>query len=77
MGSVKNNDDLSGVIMTLYDASESTITTCGNNGAITVDGSGFYSCSANARYVELAKATLGGKITICDLTIYEEENFTT
>ena len=74
MGSVMNNDDLVGARMFLYDDTNSVITSCGSSGAISIDGSGFYSCNTQAKTIAVDKPAYGGKFTICDLTIYEEEN---
>ena len=69
MGSVKNNDDLIGMEMTIL--GNGSQTSCP-----TVDGSGFYSCSAVGRYLMFSKPELGSKFTICDVAIYESENLT-
>ena len=39
MGSVKNNDDLIGAELMIYDTNAGNYATCA-----TLDGSGFYSC---------------------------------
>ena len=39
-----------------------------------VDGSGFYSCNAQGRYIKLSKQQPSAQFHICDLTFYEEHN---
>ena len=71
MGSVKNNDDLLGMEMKILEDSTGNWVSCP-----AVDGSGFYSCSVVGRYLKLSKTSLSSKFTICEVTIYEEENLT-
>ena len=66
-----NNNDLIGAELMIYDTDAGTSATCA-----TLDGSGFYSCGMKGNFIIISNNQLGSKITICDLTFYEEENLT-
>ena len=67
MGSMIYANDIVGLQIDVFD-DESAMTTCPG-----VDGSGFYSCNAVGRYLQLTK-DLNESFTICDLTFYSEPN---
>ena len=68
MGTRVYQSDIVGLKMQVIQE-DSTSTDCPE-----IDGSGFYSCNAQGRYIKLYKQQPSSEFHLCDLTFYEEPN---